>query len=131
MDLTQLIEPLYLVTGLLLPLFYFPQIKKLYVDDTGLSSYSTSKAGAQLLLRVPALIFAVFVVNSNYMIVVLTFDLLGRLVEFVVAIHALRRQGLPVAPRIFGGLLAGVRALLEKAQALRVKTEQHDLSGKP
>lgn len=87
------VEFMYLGSGLLLPLFYVPQIVKLWNDDTRLGSYSLSKATAQLLLRLPALAFAVLIVNHAYMTVVLTMDVLGRLVEFLVAIRALRKQG--------------------------------------
>lgn len=92
----QVVEFLYLGSGLLLPVFYVPQIVKLWNDDTRLGSYSLSKATAQLLLRLPALAFALFIVNHTFMTVVLTTDVIGRFIEFLVAIRSLRKQGVSV-----------------------------------
>jgi hypothetical protein len=86
------IEALYLVTGMFLPIFYMPQIIQLYQDTTRLSSYSFSKATAQLILRLPALAFSAFVVQSPYMNIVLTFDVVGRLAEWVTAIYSMKKQ---------------------------------------
>ncbi|UUZ66562.1 hypothetical protein LP417_33985 (plasmid) [Polaromonas sp. P1-6] len=91
-----MIEIVYLVSGLVLPIFYFPQVYKLYNDNTGLASYSLGKCAAQLLLRLPALAFALFVVKSDYMNAVLAADVLGRVAEFSTAIYSLRRQGVPL-----------------------------------
>lgn len=87
-----MIEIVYLVSGLILPAFYIPQIIKLYRDESGLASYSIAKSAAQLFLRLPALAFSLFVVKSDYMNAVLAADVVGRVVEFGVAMLALRRQ---------------------------------------
>jgi len=88
-----LVSALYICSGLLLPLFYIPQILRLWRDRTLLGSYSLCKASAQLVLRVPALLFAISVVHSDLMIFVLTLDLIGRFAEVLVAMASLRRQG--------------------------------------
>ena len=91
-----MIDALYVVSGLLLPLFYLPQILRLLADQTDLASYSVSKAAIQLLLRMPALAFAVFTVDNDLMTLVLTLDLLGRAAEVAAAYRAMRRQGADV-----------------------------------
>lgn len=88
-----MINALYVVSGLLLPLFYFPQILRLLADQTDLASYSVSKAAIQFLLRIPALAFAVYTVDNDLMTLVLTLDLLGRAAEVAAAFWAMRRQG--------------------------------------
>lgn len=88
-----MISLLYVASGLLLPLFYAPQILRLRCDATKLGSYSLSKAAAQLLLRVPALLFAIAVVRNDLMIFVLALDLAGRSADVAVALGSLRRQG--------------------------------------
>lgn len=87
------LEILYLCSGLLLPLFYAPQIAKLLSDSSGLASYSLSKAAVQGALRFPALLFGMFVVQNTLFIAIVALDLLGRSVEFAVAIRALVRHG--------------------------------------
>lgn len=87
-----MIEFTYLITGLLLPLFYVPQILRIREDRSLLAAYSLNKATAQLILRLPALIFAVVVVQSDYMIIVLCADVLGRVVEWATAVWVLRKQ---------------------------------------
>lgn len=89
------IEYLYLISGVILPLFYVPQILRFGHDTTQLASYSLSKAACQFLLRVPALLFAVLVVQNGFMNFVLGLDLLGRAIELATAVTALRRQGVP------------------------------------
>ena len=89
------VEIAYLASGVLLPVFYLPQILKLWRDKTRLGSYSLSKATAQLVLRLPVLVFAVVVVKHDYMTMVVTGDVLGRVVELAVALRALRHQGVP------------------------------------
>ena len=84
---------LYVASGLLLPLFYAPQILRLRRDATKLDSYSLSKAVAQFLLRIPALLFAIAVVRNDLMIFVVALDLVGRFTEVAVALSSLRRQG--------------------------------------
>lgn len=90
------VEMAYLVSGVLLPVFYAPQIVKLWRDTTRLGSYSLSKATAQLALRVPVLVFAVVIVNHSFMTFVVLADMLGRMLELAVALRALRHQGVPV-----------------------------------
>lgn len=87
------IEASYLVSGFVLPLFYIPQMAKLWHDNTRLESYSLSKATAQLSLRFPALLFGMFVANSVVMTIAVAADMLGRCLEMVCAFTALRRQG--------------------------------------
>lgn len=89
------IEVLYLVSGLVLPLFYAPQILRFRKDGTLLASYSMSKAACQFLLRLPALLFALLVVQNTYMDWVLSLDIAGRALELAAATVALRRQGIP------------------------------------
>jgi hypothetical protein len=92
--LNTLIEYLYLISGVVLPLFYLPQILRFRNDRTELASYSLSKAMCQFLLRIPALLFAIFVVQNGFMNFVLGLDLLGRAAELAMAANCLRRQGL-------------------------------------
>lgn len=87
------VELLYLVSGAILPLFYLPQILRFRSDQTLLASYSLSKSLCQLVLRAPALLFALLVVQNLFMDFVLALDLAGRAVELVAAVLALRRQG--------------------------------------
>lgn len=86
------IEIAYLLTGLILPVFYIPQIVRLLRDSTGIASYSLYKAAWQFTLRLPTLVFAVVVVQNGFMIVVLAADLTGRVGEIAAAVHSLRRQ---------------------------------------
>ena len=86
------IEIAYLLTGLILPVFYIPQIVRLLRDSTGIASYSLYKASWQFMLRLPTLVFAVVVVQNGFMIVVLAADLTGRVGEIAAAVHSLRRQ---------------------------------------
>ena len=88
-----MISSLYVASGLLLPIFYEPQILRLWRDATKLGSFSLSKAVAQLLLRFPALLFSIVVVRNDLMIFVLALDLAGRSVEVAVALGSLRKQG--------------------------------------
>lgn len=87
----------YLVSGLVLPLFYLPQILRFRTDRTRLASYSMSKSVAQFLLRGPTLVFALVVVQHDFMTFVLSLDLLGRAAELWAAVAALRRQYMPAA----------------------------------
>ncbi|MEJ8837751.1 hypothetical protein [Ramlibacter sp. AN1133] len=93
--MNDIINGLYLVSGAVLPLFYLPQILRFRRDQTLLASYSLSKAACQLLLRMPALLFALFIVHNMFMNVVLSLDLAGRCLELVAAVTSLRVQGLP------------------------------------
>jgi len=103
-----LIEFLYVFSGLMLPAFYLPQILKLARDQTGLAGYSLGKATSQLLLRLPALVFVVAVVQNPLMNLVVSMDVLGRGVELVTALTSLRRQGLCIKG-IARGWLASLR----------------------
>lgn len=87
------VELLYLISGVVLPLFYLPQILRFRGDQTRLASYSLSKSLCQLLLRVPAMIFALVVVQNTFMTFVLALDLAGRAFELFAAILTLRSQG--------------------------------------
>jgi hypothetical protein len=88
-----LIEILYLVSGMLLPLFYLPQILRLQNDATKLASFSLLKAVTQLFLRLPVLLFSYVIVGNVFMNVVVTADVLGRAIECLAACRSLRRQG--------------------------------------
>ena len=88
-----MIELLYLASGLMLPLFYVPQILKIQSDNTLLEAYSISKALIQLLLRFPSLLFACVIVDNFFMNTVLLADILGRAIELVSAYSSLKRQG--------------------------------------
>lgn len=84
-------QSLYLLAGVIMPIFYVPQILSCIRDSTGLKSFSVSKSMCQLLLRVAMLPFLVLVENHVILGIAL-FDIAGRVTEFVVAIGALRRQ---------------------------------------
>lgn len=86
------VEWVYVASGMLLPLFYLPQMLRFRHDESNLHSYSLSKSMIQSSLRFPALVFGLHLQSTVYLICV-TFDLLGRLCELGCAIHALRRQG--------------------------------------
>jgi len=86
---TQLI---YIAAGLLLPLYYVPQIRRCLADRTLLASYSMGKSGPQLMLRIAMMPF-VFSVGDMTMSVIVSLDLLGRLAEMWAAVWSLRRQG--------------------------------------
>lgn len=92
MNYVSFVEIAYLVSGALLPIFYLPQIIKLWRVGAGIGSYSISKACAQLTLRIPTLMFAIVVVQHSFMTFVLIADVVGRLAEFVVALRALKLQ---------------------------------------
>ena len=87
------IEFAYLLSGIVLPLFYAPQVIKILNDDTLLSSYSLSKSTIQGALRFPALLFGIYVVNNALFTLIVSLDLLGRSIEFGSALWSLRRQG--------------------------------------
>lgn len=93
MTIEHCIELLYFATGIALPIFYAPQITRLLNDNTKAASFSLSKAMWQFFLRLPALLFAIVVVKSGFMIIVLLFDLAGRAGEIAAAVISLRRQG--------------------------------------
>ena len=117
-----MIETLYLISGLILPLFYGPQVSRLLKDESRLESFSLLKSLSQLILRLPALLFAFMVIHSPYMNIVLSADVLGRLMEFVVAIISLRRQGLSyadISDRIVGGVRGNVETLQRRLKIRR------------
>lgn len=82
----------YIAAGMILPLYYVPQILRLAKDDSGLESYSMSKSATQTSLRIVMMPF-VFGVGNMTMTCIVSLDLLGRLVELGTAVVALRRQG--------------------------------------
>lgn len=87
-----LITLTYIAAGMILPLYYVPQILRLAKDDSGLESYSMSKSATQTTLRVAMMPF-VFGVGNMTMTFIVCLDLLGRLIELGTAVSALRRQG--------------------------------------
>lgn len=88
MNVTQVI---YVAAGLLLPLYYVPQVLKCWRDDTQLAAYSLGKSGTQLLLRTLMLPF-VYGVGDATMSFIVSLDFAGRAAEYVAAVLALRRQ---------------------------------------
>lgn len=86
------ITAVYMAAGMILPLYYVPQIVRLAKDDSGLESYSMSKSATQTSLRIVMMPF-VFGVGNLTMTFIVSLDLLGRLVELGTAVAALRRQG--------------------------------------
>ena len=86
------VETTYVVAGVLLPLFYLPQVVRCMRDDTGLVSYSLRKAGVQFTLRLLMMPFILGIGNLT-MTVVVSLDLLGRATELLAAITSLRAQG--------------------------------------
>jgi hypothetical protein len=83
---------LYVITGLLLPLFYLPQIQKLRSDVSCLAAYSLHKAIAQLALRLVGMAYVVFVNQDPYIMLVIAADVLGRSTELGFALRAMKRQ---------------------------------------
>lgn len=88
-----MIEFIYVFCGLALPFFYAPQIIRLARDQTKLAGYSVGKSAIQFSLRIPALIFALFVVQHPLMNLVVGLDVAGRAIELGVALHSMHRQG--------------------------------------
>jgi hypothetical protein len=88
MNVTQVV---YVAAGLLLPLYYVPQVLKCWRDDTQLAAYSLGKSGTQLLLRTLMLPF-VYGVGDPTMSFIVSLDFAGRAAEYVAAVLALRRQ---------------------------------------
>lgn len=86
------IQLIYVAAGLLLPLYYLPQIRRCLRDQTLLCSFSMGKAGTQLALRAVMMPF-VFSVGDMTMCFIVSLDFLGRTAEFVGAVVSLRRQG--------------------------------------
>lgn len=87
------IELIYIISGLVLPFVYYPQIRRLLRDRTNLASYSLSKSSIQLALRVPALAFGVIVLSSPSFIFCVALDICGRLLETSAAVWTLLNQG--------------------------------------
>lgn len=85
------IQVVYVAAGLLLPLYYVPQVLKCWRDDTQLAAYSLGKSGTQLLLRTLMLPF-VYGVGDPTMSFIVSLDFAGRAAEYVAAVMALRRQ---------------------------------------
>lgn len=84
-------QALYLMAGMILPVFYLPQILHCIRDNTQLHAFSMSKSLSQLILRLAMLPFLLHVDNS-VIIAIAMFDLTGRITEFSFAVHSLRRQ---------------------------------------
>ena len=86
------IEIAYLLTGLILPVFYIPQIVRLLRDSTGIASYSLYKASWQFMLRLPNLVFVVVVVQNRFMLVMLVADLTDLVGQITCVVDSLRSQ---------------------------------------
>lgn len=82
----------YVVAGLILPLFYVPQLRALCTDTTHLESYSISTSTVQLGCRVVMMPFVAITGNAT-MITIVGLDLAARGVIVLAAAQALRRQG--------------------------------------
>lgn len=91
-----MIEFIYVFCGLLLPAFYIPQILRVAKDQSKLAGYSLGKSVSQLILRIPALIFAVFIIEHPLMNLVVGLDVLGRAIELGVAFWSMQRQGVSI-----------------------------------
>lgn len=102
-----MLEAIYLLTGLLLPLFYLPQIQKLRHDSSGLAAYSMRKAIAQLVLRMAGMLYVVFVNKDPYIMFVILADVAGRLTELGFALRALQRQNRQILVSAFGESTVG------------------------
>lgn len=85
-------EVVYVCAGVVLPLFYLPQIRRCSADQSGLASYSLRKAGFQFVLRVVMMPF-ITQVGSPTMTFVVGLDLAGRGAELLAAVLSLRAQG--------------------------------------
>ena len=85
-------EVVYVCAGVVLPLFYLPQIRRCSADQSGLASYSLRKAGFQFVLRVVMMPF-ITQVGSPTMTFVVALDLAGRGAELLAAVLSLRAQG--------------------------------------
>lgn len=81
----------YITAGIILPMYYVPQVVRLLSDDSGLTSYSMSKSATQTSLRIIMMPFVVGVGNPT-MTCIVALDLAGRLAELSAAVHSLRRQ---------------------------------------
>lgn len=84
-------QAIYVMAGLILPVFYIPQILHCVRDNTGLHAFSMSKSTFQLLLRLSMLPF-LLQVNNTVILSIALFDIFGRIAEFSVSIGSLRRQ---------------------------------------
>jgi hypothetical protein len=87
-----LITVVYIVGGVILPLFYLPQIRRCYLDNSGLASFSMTKAAVMTVLRLAMLPF-VLRVGNDVMSFIVVLDTAGRLLELLAAVKSLRRQG--------------------------------------
>jgi hypothetical protein len=82
----------YIGSGLIMPIFYYSQIRVCWQDTSGLPAYSMSKATIHVLCRLLMLPYIVSV-GSPTMTLIVGLDLFGRCVELVVATVSLRRVG--------------------------------------
>ena len=87
------VQLIYIAAGILLPLFYVPQIRRCLHDQSKLTSYSMSKSCTQLLLRLLMMPF-VMGVGEITMTCIVCLDLVGRVCEYGCAVYSLRHQGL-------------------------------------
>lgn len=85
-------EIVYVLAGIVLPLFYLPQIRRCMQDQTMLASYSLRKSAFQCALRVAMMPFIMHVANQT-MVMVVSLDLMGRGLELLAALMSLRAQG--------------------------------------
>lgn len=86
-----LISFAYIAAGIILPMYYVPQVMRLLTDNSGLNSYSMSKSSSQTLLRLVMMPFVIGVGNDT-MTCIVALDMFGRLAELSAAVHSLRRQ---------------------------------------
>lgn len=91
--MVSLSEALYLASGVILPLYYAPQIRACVRDDTRLEAYSLRKAANQLALRVAGMPFLVGTIGNHFLTFVVCLDVAGRSCEVGAALYSLRRQG--------------------------------------
>lgn len=87
------VEIVYVLAGIVLPLFYLPQIRRCTQDTTLLASYSLRKSAFQCALRVAMMPFILQVANQT-MVMVVSLDLTGRGLELLAALMSLRAQGM-------------------------------------
>jgi hypothetical protein len=87
-----LITVVYIAGGLILPLFYLPQIRRCHLDNSGLASFSMTKTAVMTVLRLAMLPF-VLRVGNDVMSFIVMLDTAGRLLELLAAVRSLRRQG--------------------------------------
>lgn len=88
-----IVEIVYILAGIILPLYYYPQIRTCLKDQTQLRAYSLRKSMNQFLLRVCGMPFLIGVLDNGYLTFVVCLDVTGRALELSAAIYSLRNQG--------------------------------------